>query len=341
MPVKCLECGGDSTDDITPVNCFTCKASYHPKCVKVDAEGKVMDCRQCAVSDPPKVPAAPKSDRRKALSIKSRSSRSSKTSRSIQNELKLLNAQRSLEIKAQEQLQAERDKHLAEKEKLIKEKLETEMKYLREKTLLEQELEENDDSDGQGSLTSEQEARKKVEDWNLNNDKKPIGQDVRDDKSDKAGGSQVAADIRKVTHALGRTSINDNEHGEEKFQDPRGSSTFNHGRTINRPSTSSHFIPKNTLTKEHLAARNSEMKNLPAFSGISKEWPVFIQQFEQSTMLCGFNDLDNIVRLRNCLKGNAKRVVEGALSYPENVSHIINTLRQLFGRPEFILNELM
>lgn len=30
-----------------------------------------------------------------------------------------------------------------------------------------------------------------------------------------------------------------------------------------------------------------------------------------------------------------------ALSYPENVSHIITTLSQLFGRPDFILNELI
>lgn len=60
------------------------------------------------------------------------------------------------------------------------------------------------------------------------------------------------------------------------------------------------------LSKETLAARSSDMKNLPAFSGIAKEWPVFIRQFEQSTELCQYTDVDNIIRLRNSLQGSAR-----------------------------------
>ncbi|XP_062704495.1 uncharacterized protein LOC134286828 [Aedes albopictus] len=90
-------------------------------------------------------------------------------------------------------------------------------------------------------------------------------------------------------------------------------------------------------TKAQLAARNGLSKKLPIFSGKPEEWPLFIGSYEASNEACGYNDVENLVRLQECLKGSALESVRGQLLLPKSVPKVIEKLRQLYGRPEQLL----
>ncbi|XP_055632616.1 uncharacterized protein LOC129773090 [Toxorhynchites rutilus septentrionalis] len=70
-------------------------------------------------------------------------------------------------------------------------------------------------------------------------------------------------------------------------------------------------------TKAQLAARNGS--------------------YEASNEACGYNDIENLVRLQECLKGPALENVRGQLLMPKPVPKVIEKLRQLYGRPEQLL----
>ncbi|XP_062537626.1 transcription initiation factor TFIID subunit 11-like [Armigeres subalbatus] len=91
-------------------------------------------------------------------------------------------------------------------------------------------------------------------------------------------------------------------------------------------------------TKAQLAARNGISRKLPIFSGKPEEWPLFIGSYEASNEACGFNDVENLVRLQDSLKGSALDSVRGQLLLPKSVPKVINKLRQLYGRPEQLLH---
>ncbi|XP_055634192.1 uncharacterized protein LOC129774475 [Toxorhynchites rutilus septentrionalis] len=90
-------------------------------------------------------------------------------------------------------------------------------------------------------------------------------------------------------------------------------------------------------SKVQLAARSGISKKLPVFTGKPEEWPLFIGTYQASTDACGFNDVENLVRLQESLKGPALESVRGQLLFPKSVPRVISKLRQLYGRPEQLL----
>jgi len=56
-------------------------------------------------------------------------------------------------------------------------------------------------------------------------------------------------------------------------------------------------------------ARQTMGRDLPYFSGSPEEWPCFIAEFEMTTTECGFSAVENMCRLRKCLKGKAREAV--------------------------------
>ncbi|XP_062703659.1 uncharacterized protein LOC134286105 [Aedes albopictus] len=90
-------------------------------------------------------------------------------------------------------------------------------------------------------------------------------------------------------------------------------------------------------TKSQLAARNGVSKKLPVFTGKPEDWPLFYGTYVASNEACGFSDVENLVRLQESLKGPALESVRGQLILPRCVPKIIDKLRQLYGRPELIL----
>ncbi|XP_073814266.1 uncharacterized protein [Musca autumnalis] len=76
---------------------------------------------------------------------------------------------------------------------------------------------------------------------------------------------------------------------------------------------------------------------LPEFSGTPEEWATFIEDFKCSTREFGYSQLQNLMRLRDSLKGRAKETVEALLTNSSNVDEVIHTLEETFGRPELLL----
>ncbi|XP_058446466.1 uncharacterized protein LOC131427358 [Malaya genurostris] len=96
-----------------------------------------------------------------------------------------------------------------------------------------------------------------------------------------------------------------------------------------------------TPTAQQLAARHVIPKELPYFSGNPAEWQMFISAYDNSTMLCGYTDGENLMRLQRCLKGNALEAVRSYLLMPASVPYVLSTLRTLYGRPELVVHCLL
>lgn len=92
-----------------------------------------------------------------------------------------------------------------------------------------------------------------------------------------------------------------------------------------------------TMNMQSFLARQSMKTDLPTFSGRADEWPIFISAYESSTNACQFSEVENLQRLQRSLKGTARTMVEALLANPTFVPQIINTLRNLFGRPETLI----
>ncbi|XP_062542531.1 uncharacterized protein LOC134210506 [Armigeres subalbatus] len=56
--------------------------------------------------------------------------------------------------------------------------------------------------------------------------------------------------------------------------------------------------------------------------------------------MCGYTEAENMIRLRNCLKGDAFNAVRSFLMRPETVGRAISALKLRFGRPETIIEYL-
>lgn len=122
---------------------------------------------------------------------------------------------------------------------------------------------------------------------------------------------------------LEETTLSVDKMRRKKMKKPE---SYGLGQTLTRP------------TKAQLAARNGLSKKLPTFSGNPEEWPLFIGSYDASNIACGFNDVENLVRLQESLKGSALESVRGQLLLPKSVPKVISKLRQLFGRPEQLLH---
>ncbi|XP_055604258.1 uncharacterized protein LOC129752511 [Uranotaenia lowii] len=103
-------------------------------------------------------------------------------------------------------------------------------------------------------------------------------------------------------------------------------------------SISTNISPRSRPTRAQLAARNGLTRKLPHFSGKAEEWPLFFSSFTSSTKACGYNDVENLVRLQESLTGTALESVRGQLLFPQLVPKIMKKLRKLYGRPELLLH---
>lgn len=127
------------------------------------------------------------------------------------------------------------------------------------------------------------------------------------------------------------------------------------GHTLNTPYANNQNNNMNTLTATNvntttndrnistsqMFARQSFSKDLPTFNGDPREWPIFISAFEQSTSVAGYSNDENLIRLQKCLHGKARDAVRNCLMLPDMVPDIIRTLKMYFGRPEYVLKNLI
>lgn len=132
------------------------------------------------------------------------------------------------------------------------------------------------------------------------------------------------------THANDETQLSSIEHLTKQF----GLVSV---ENMNLPDNINAFTP----TPSQLAARQVMPRDLPVFSGSPADWPVYISNFMNSTLACGYSPAENLIRLQRSLKGPALEAVRSRLLLPESVPHIIDTLRLLYGRPELLINALI
>ncbi|XP_058840056.1 uncharacterized protein LOC131695546 [Topomyia yanbarensis] len=98
---------------------------------------------------------------------------------------------------------------------------------------------------------------------------------------------------------------------------------------------------ENNLSRSQIAARQAVSRELPTFTDIPEEWPLFYSTFITTTNMCGYTSEENLVRLQKCLKGKAYEAIKCRLMHPSNVPGIISTLKMLYGNPDVIVHNLI
>lgn len=80
---------------------------------------------------------------------------------------------------------------------------------------------------------------------------------------------------------------------------------------------------------------------LPIFTGAVSEWLPFKATMEDSTRLHKFSPTENLLRLRNSLRGEARETVLSQLFTAGSPDIIMRTLEMKYGRPEYIIDKAM
>ena len=148
-----------------------------------------------------------------------------------------------------------------------------------------------------------------------------------------------------VEAALGTRS---GPEGMHVFLNPvKSSVALAEGNSIEMLAKAIDELSKNAQPKDNgemrgfVARQVVETRELPTFSGLPEEWPVFFEHYEASTQECQFSNAENMARLRKALKGRVRVAVSALLALPGNVTNVMQTLQRRFGRPDFIIQSLI
>ncbi|XP_067619866.1 uncharacterized protein [Eurosta solidaginis] len=80
-----------------------------------------------------------------------------------------------------------------------------------------------------------------------------------------------------------------------------------------------------------------KIQDLPQFSGLPEEWPMFAVAYKETTHLYSYTNVENLLRLQKALKGDARNKVESLLIHPSSVDAVMSSLEFHFGRPEVLI----
>jgi hypothetical protein len=81
--------------------------------------------------------------------------------------------------------------------------------------------------------------------------------------------------------------------------------------------------------------------DLPMFSGLPLEWLQFQTAMNETTQLYKISAAENVARLRNCLRGDAREAVSSLLATATDPAQIMLTLEQCYGAPEIVIDRAM
>ncbi|XP_053661730.1 uncharacterized protein LOC128710893 [Anopheles marshallii] len=95
------------------------------------------------------------------------------------------------------------------------------------------------------------------------------------------------------------------------------------------------------LTPSQEEARRSIPKDLPVFSGDVGQWGLFYATYQRSTVLCGFSDDENLIRLQKALRGPALESVDHIMLLPDGLAKVMEILCTEYGRPDLIVDDLV
>ena len=97
----------------------------------------------------------------------------------------------------------------------------------------------------------------------------------------------------------------------------------------------------NNQSQVNVVNRLAAQNELPTFSGNSLEWLRFKRAFEHSKTLGRYSDTENLSRLFNCLKGDARQSVEGLMLTTNSAKEIMNALELRYGNQSLVLRNLV
>lgn len=353
---SCDKCTEALEDECLTQICDRCNLIFHKSCVVINDQVGVWACPQCSTEHGNQlaIPDAPKSTRSKSvISRVSSSSAMELALKEFDNQKLLLDQQ----AKEKLELITEREKSMKENHSKQQELMSQRLKFIKEMTVLEVKSKSSKSGSNKSISEKSMTSNEKVIKWmkavpvasGTNNQVDP-NQQPSVIHPPVGNSTALPKDVPFSTNTLTREQI---AAGPIVRELPIFDSSPNNQvdpnqqpYVIHPPVGNSTAVPKdvqfaaNSLTREQIASRHV-VRELPIFDGSPERWPMFISTFNRTTKLCGFSNAENLERLGNRLKGSALEAVRSSLTVEENVPRIINTLQMLFGRAEFIINDLL
>ena len=98
-----------------------------------------------------------------------------------------------------------------------------------------------------------------------------------------------------------------------------------------------------TLNAESSHMRNKLLpaKKLPEFTGNPYEWINFKKTYDWTSKVGNFTDSENVIRLKEAIKGEARDAVSTLFATGQDAAYIIETLELYYGRKEVIAKFLV
>lgn len=361
---NCQSCNEhDALDSM--VACDVCSAWHHFKCAGVDhtIKDRKWMCNKCVGGESSGLLNAPQTKDKTgkggaSRTSKSRSKKGEKTigskvsatssarAAALEAQMLLLEEEERLkenELKEQEELQrqelAEQQRKLEMKRNLMEEEARlrevglSKQKDLQEKmmTLRRESMEKKKELLRQQAELSECSSSsriskfERIKNW-ISSQQKTEGDDLADHAARISTSNSVTVNPATPLHQSRRVS-------SPSIPQLANLSLHDDDHSITNPALPTAYM--------QIAARQVTGKDLPVFSGNPEDWPMFIRTYEETTIACGFSDVENLVRLQKCLRGNALETVRSRLMMPAGVPHVIKTLQMRFGRPELIIRSLL
>lgn len=96
-------------------------------------------------------------------------------------------------------------------------------------------------------------------------------------------------------------------------------------------------IPQPQIIPAALVRQNRQLLDLPRFDGTIRDWPKFEAAYRSTTLLYGYDNVENLSRLQKSLFGEAALTVESLLVQPDHVDEVMRALQDAFGDPEVLI----
>lgn len=360
----CAACGNISTEDEEMVCCESCNRWSHSRCVGLTAAAKKEKkwyCNEAACQV-----AAKEYQKKKKKSGRGRKDTDESDRSSVKSDCPLTSSELLLKEMEENQARLEREFEaeckLREKEMIFKIALEEKKlrfeKKMREKEegyrklMLEEQLKEkkehlermkNLEESFRGQMSNLDDELSKLKERTAKKEKhkKPRVKSLKEVPTEN--------DANTFSEESGSQTKTESESecDEDPIDDDEVSETSSDGnkrhKTQKDKSRKRHGLGQQRAgpTKAQQLARGGLNKKLPTFTGKPEEWPLFYGAYQATNEACGYSDVENLVRLQECLKGQALESVRGLLIMPKTVPRVIAKLRQLYGRPEQLLRSYL
>ena len=150
--------------------------------------------------------------------------------------------------------------------------------------------------------------------------------------------NEILSDLNNRAHSTDRgNAITNNLASSDRADHASGDSIERLAKLLEN---SFKAVQQNNASSESikLINRMTNSKLLPKFSGDPLEWSKFKREFEISTIIGGYSDNENLLRLCEALKGDAREAARSLFVAGNHTDEIMKTLEMRFGNAKLILN---